>query len=64
MKLRELCNLPQADAVIVAVSHDYYLAKNMVEIDEILKDGGVFIDVKSVFPAASIRSRGFRFWRL
>ena len=64
LKLSELCNLPKADAVIVAVSHDYYLAKPIVELDEILKEGGVFVDVKSVFPGAAIRSRGFRLWRL
>ncbi len=64
LKLSELCNLPQADAVIVAVSHDYYLAKPIVELDEMLKECGVFVDVKSVFPPAAIRSRGFHFWRL
>ena len=64
LKLSKWCNLPQADAVILAVSHEYYLAKKMVKVDEILKNGGVFIDVKSVFPATAIRGRGFRFWRL
>lgn len=64
LKLSKLGNLPQADAIIVAVSHDYYVAKPIVELDEILKKGGVFIDVKSVFPPAAIRSRGFHFWRL
>lgn len=64
LKLSKLGDLPQADAIIVTVSHDYYVAKPIVELDEILKKGGVFIDVKSVFPPAAIRSRGFHFWRL
>jgi UDP-N-acetyl-D-galactosamine dehydrogenase len=64
LKLSTLGDLPQADATIVTVSHDYYVAKPIVELDEILKKGGVFIDVKSVFPPAAIRSRGFHFWRL
>lgn len=49
----ELCNEPDLcslDAVILAVSHEEYLAQGPVSLISRLKDGkGVVIDVKSVF---------------
>jgi UDP-N-acetyl-D-galactosamine dehydrogenase len=64
LRLSTWSNMPRADAVILAVSHDHYSSRPPLEIDEILNDGGVFVDVKSTYPATAIRSRGFRFWRL
>ena len=57
--------LPQpADALVVAVSHQHYLAMGVGDLLANLKHGGVFIDVKSAFNQGEITERGFRLWRL
>lgn len=56
--------LPQADALVAAVSHKTYLAMPLAEIFGKLKPGGVFSDVKSVYDQAAIRAAGYRLWRL
>ena len=56
--------LPQADAIVAAVSHREYLAMPLNEVLSKLKPGGVFIDVKSAYDPVSIRSAGFKLWRL
>ena len=54
----------QADAVVVAVSHQEYLTKGVEGLLANLKPGGVFVDVKSAFDPSMITERGFRLWRL
>ncbi|NQV69329.1 MAG: nucleotide sugar dehydrogenase [Pseudohongiella sp.] len=56
--------LPQADAIVAAVSHQQYLKKPLTTILAKLKNGGVFIDIKSAYPAEIIRNSGARLWRL
>jgi UDP-N-acetyl-D-glucosamine/UDP-N-acetyl-D-galactosamine dehydrogenase len=58
--LKEFQNL---DALILAVSHKPYLAMGAPAILATLKDGGVFVDVKSAF-APSIADRNIRYWSL
>ena len=58
-------NLPKnADAVIVAVSHKQYLDVQLDEILRLLRPNGLFIDVKSKYDSAKIRSSGRKLWRL
>lgn len=57
-------NLPQAQAVIAAVSHHYYLEKPLDELLAKLEPPGVFIDIKSAYPAEAIRNQGHLVWRL
>ena len=57
-------NLPEADAIVAAVSHKEYLALPQTELLSKLKQGGVFIDVKSTYDQAAISAAGFRLWRL
>ena len=56
--------LPQADALVAAVSHRKYLDMQIPELLVKLKVGGVFIDVKSAYNPAIIRAAGPTLWRL
>lgn len=58
-------NLPKnADAVVAAVMHTEYLTKPLADILNLVKKGGVFIDIKSAFDQQGIRSAGYQLWRL
>ncbi|MDP1526092.1 MAG: nucleotide sugar dehydrogenase [Rhodocyclaceae bacterium] len=56
--------LPQADAMVAAVSHRQYLEMPLDDLLAKLKPAGVFADVKSAFPEQTITEKGFRVWRL
>ena len=56
--------LPQADALVVAVAHRQYLDMPIEDLQTKLKPGGVFVDVRSAYPAQAIRAKGLRLWRL
>jgi len=56
--------LPQADAVVAAVSHREYAALTVADIGRRLVRGGAFIDVKAAFDAQALTAAGFRLWRL
>jgi UDP-N-acetyl-D-galactosamine dehydrogenase len=57
-------NLPaQADAIVAAVSHSQYLAMPLENLLSKLKPNGVFVDVKSAYPAQAIQA-GHMLWRL
>ena len=56
--------LPQADAIVAAVSHKELLARPLTEILSKLKDKGCFIDVKSHFNQAAMQQAGYSVWRL
>lgn len=57
-------SLPQAEAIVAAVSHKEYMNKPILEITQRLKAGGVFIDIKSAFNPETLKSAGFNVWRL
>jgi UDP-N-acetyl-D-galactosamine dehydrogenase len=56
--------LPQADALIVAVSHFTYQEMPLNDLLVKAKPNSLFIDVKSAYNPAEVVSRGFRIWRL
>lgn len=56
--------LPQANAVVAAVSHHAYQSLTIEEIGSKLVSGGVFIDVKAIFDAQSLENAGYTVWRL
>jgi UDP-N-acetyl-D-galactosamine dehydrogenase len=56
--------LPVADAIIAAVAHRQYLSMPFAALLDKLKPSGVFVDVKSVYPAETARSHGVSLWRL
>jgi UDP-N-acetyl-D-galactosamine dehydrogenase len=49
------------DALIVAVSHKWYLGLGQPGIEALVRDGGVIVDVKSILDPAKTR-RGVRYW--
>lgn len=56
--------LPQADAIVMAVAHNEY---STMAVDKLLGkvvNGGCFIDVKSKFDRAAIEAKGLKVWRL
>lgn len=56
--------LPQADALVAAVSHKYYLSMPLIDLLAKLNAKGIFMDVKSAYDAAAINKTGHRLWRL
>ena len=56
--------LPQADAIVAAVSHKGYLTRPLGAILEKLKPQGVFVDVKSAYDSTAMIAAGYRVWRL
>lgn len=56
--------LPQADATIVAVTHEPLLSKPLSTYVDKLKHGGCFIDVKARFDIDKLSAAGLRVWRL
>ena len=54
----------QADAMVVAVSHQEYLAMNLKDLLACLRPGGIFVDVKSSFDPDAIKAVGHSVWRL
>jgi len=62
--LSEWRALPQADAVILAVAHRYYLEMPLSQLLGSLKPGGVVIDVKSALDRTAVATLGFSLWRL
>jgi UDP-N-acetyl-D-galactosamine dehydrogenase len=57
-------DLPDADAIITAVTHQEYLSMPPTKLLAKLKTGGVFMDVKSAYDAVAIEAAGYRVWRL
>ncbi|MFZ2160726.1 MAG: nucleotide sugar dehydrogenase [Sideroxyarcus sp.] len=56
--------LPQADAIIVAVAHNEYADMPLTQLLGKVAHGGCFIDVKSKFDQAALEKEGMRVWRL
>ena len=64
LSLTKWDQLPQADAVVLAVAHREYLGMQIEALTASLQPGGCVIDVKSVLSRGEIVSRGFAVWRL
>ncbi len=63
IKLASLDEYEKLDGLICAVSHKHYLEMGQSKILSFVKDGGVFIDIKSAFDPAKME-RGIRYWSL
>jgi len=64
IELVEWERLPEADAIVAAVSHAQYLTVPLAEILRKLAPGGVFADVKSAYPVEELRQANLHIWRL
>lgn len=56
--------LPQAEAIIAAVSHREILARPLSDLLAKVAANGCFIDVKSQFDQTALRNAGLSVWRL
>jgi len=56
--------LPQADAIILAVAHNEYTQMDLKKLLSKAIQGGSFIDVKGKFDRSALEGDGFRVWRL
>ena len=56
--------LPQADAIILAVAHNEYIQMDLKKLLSKVIHGGSFIDVKAKFDRSALEADGFRVWRL
>lgn len=64
VKITKWNDLTELDAIICAVSHDYYMEMKISDLCKNLKKGGVFIDIKSKYNKQSLEREGYRVWRL
>lgn len=64
IRLESWDSLPQADALVAAVSHKELLALSLGDLSAKLNPGGCFIDVKSAFNMAGLQEAGYSVWRL
>ena len=56
--------LPQASALVAAVSHHEYAEMGIDGLVRKLVPGGVFVDVKSAYDPVALQAAGARAWRL
>jgi UDP-N-acetyl-D-galactosamine dehydrogenase len=63
LNLSSLEEFRALDGVVFAVSHKWYMDMGIDKITASLRDGGVFVDVKSVYDASKMK-RGIRYWSL
>jgi UDP-N-acetyl-D-galactosamine dehydrogenase len=57
-------DLPRADAIVAAVAHKEFLARDVKEYAKLTGGKGCFIDVKSQFDTTALSALGLRVWRL
>ncbi len=63
IELHELKELHNLDALVLAVSHQQYVAMGAKQLSSMLKKQGVFVDVKSVFRPSDFGSE-VSYWSL
>ena len=56
--------LPKASAIVAAVAHAEFKQVGLDHLLGKLEVGGLFVDVKSMFPAEAVMKAGARSWRL
>ncbi|HEY8087058.1 MAG TPA: UDP binding domain-containing protein, partial [Polyangiaceae bacterium] len=63
LRLSPLDALSRLDAMVLAVSHRWYLEQGQPKLLGMVRDGGVVADVKSVLDPKAME-RGIRYWSL
>ena len=64
IRLMARSDLPQADALIVAVAHDVLRGLDADQVAALVKPGGIVADVKACLNADGLRAVGVKVWRL
>ncbi len=54
----------QADAIVAAVSHTEYSSRPATQLLTKLKQGGLFVDIKSAYQPEVVKAAGHKLWRL
>jgi UDP-N-acetyl-D-glucosamine/UDP-N-acetyl-D-galactosamine dehydrogenase len=63
IKLKAIEELTRLDALVLAVSHKWYLEGGLDRLTGMVRDGGIVVDVKSVLDPARLGGR-VRYWSL
>jgi len=63
IQLSSLDEFRALDGLVFAVSHKAYLEMGIEKLTSTLRDGGIFVDVKSAFSSAKLE-RSIRYWCL
>jgi UDP-N-acetyl-D-galactosamine dehydrogenase len=63
VKLEPLEGMPRVDALVLAVSHKWYLQAGQTRLLGMIRDGGILADVKSALDPSRVE-RGIRYWSL
>jgi UDP-N-acetyl-D-galactosamine dehydrogenase len=64
LALKNWDELPQADAVIVAVAHRQYVEMSQQDLISRVREAGVVIDIKSSLNFPALNTQGLSCWRL
>ena len=64
IKLVDLAQIENMDALIIAVEHKKYAQFNIKDFEKFLKPNGCLIDVKSIYKVDYFSKTSFAYWRL
>ncbi len=64
MRLAPIEEMTRLDALVLAVSHRWYLDLGAERLLGMVRDGGVFVDVKSALDPDQAKGRRIRYWSL
>lgn len=64
IEISSWAQLKKADALIVAVAHDFFVSLGLEAFEEILQPGGIVADIKSIFELNEIERCGYKGWQL
>ena len=56
--------LPEADAVVLAVAHQFYQALPLADMKRIMGESALLMDIKSVLDREACQEQGVTLWRL
>jgi len=57
-------SLPKSEAIVVAVSHQEFVAKPLADYQTKFANKGVLVDVKAIFDPKAVAAAGIALWRL
>ena len=68
MKLNQMSEIKDMDAVVIAVSHEVFKNLSIEDLDGMLKNGEnsnkVVIDIKGILNREDAEKKGYKYWRL
>jgi len=64
VELVEWDQLPEADAVVLAVAHEFYRESPLADIKKMMGESALLMDIKSVLDRQACHDQGITLWRL